>query len=140
MTSKDASTTIDTPHNSRTHQARKNGRASTAVGTPQMTTRDALAAPRFPAIRCNTRPFRKLQCRYRRIVRSRVLVVAALIHPGTYSSRETLAYHPHTRGRVRLFEQRTPGAADHVTPVRVTPSVVALIPETTPMDVVSGTN
>ena len=66
--------------------------------------------------------------------------VAALIGPGTYSSGEALAYHLQTRGRVRLFGQRTPGAADHVTPIRVTPSVVALIPEATTIDVVSGTN
>ncbi len=66
--------------------------------------------------------------------------VAVLIGPGTYSSGEALAYHLHTRGRVRLFGHRTPGAADHVTPVRVTPSVVALIPEATTIDAVSGTN
>jgi hypothetical protein len=66
--------------------------------------------------------------------------VAVLIGSGTYSSGEALAYHLHTRGRVRLFGQRTPGAADHVTPVRVTPSVVALIPEATPIDVLSGSN
>lgn len=68
------------------------------------------------------------------------LPVAVLIGPGTYSSGEAFAYHLHTRGRVRLFGQRTPGAADHVTPVRVTPSVVALIPEATTCDVVTGTN
>jgi C-terminal processing protease CtpA/Prc len=66
--------------------------------------------------------------------------VAVLIGPGTYSSGEALAYHLQTRGRVRLFGQRTPGAADHVTPIRVTPSVIALIPEATTIDTVSGTN
>jgi C-terminal processing protease CtpA/Prc len=66
--------------------------------------------------------------------------VAVLIGSGTYSSGEALAYHLHTRGRVRLFGQRTPGAADHVTPIRVTPTVVALIPEATPTDAVSGSN
>lgn len=66
--------------------------------------------------------------------------VAVLIGPGTYSSGEALAYHLQTRGRVRLFGQRTPGAADHVTPIRVTPSVVALFPEGTSIDAVSGTN
>lgn len=66
--------------------------------------------------------------------------VAVLIGPGTFSSGEALAYHLQVRGRVRLFGSRTPGAADHVTPVRVTPSVVALIPEATPTDVVSGAN
>jgi len=68
------------------------------------------------------------------------IAVAVLIGSGTYSSGEALAYHLHTRGRVRLFGQRTPGAADHVTPIRVTRSVVALIPEATPTDAVSGAN
>ncbi len=66
--------------------------------------------------------------------------VAVLVGPGTYSSGEALAYHLQTRGRIRLFGQRTPGAADHVTPIRVAPSVVALIPEGTPLDAVSGSN
>jgi len=38
------------------------------------------------------------------------------------------------RGRVRVFGIPTPAAADHVTPVRVTPSVTALIPEGTTID------
>ena len=63
-----------------------------------------------------------------------------LIGPGTYSSGEALAYVLKTRGRVRVFGQPTPGAADHVTPIRVTPHVVALVPEGTPIDAVSGTN
>jgi len=66
--------------------------------------------------------------------------VAALIGPGTYSSGEAFAYHLQTRGRARLFGQRTPGAADHVTPIRVTPSVVALMPEATTIDRVTDTN
>lgn len=66
--------------------------------------------------------------------------VAVLVASGTYSSGEALAFHLQTRGRVRLFGQLTPGAADHVTPIRVTPSVVALIPEGTPLDSVSGSN
>jgi C-terminal processing protease CtpA/Prc len=66
--------------------------------------------------------------------------VAVLVGPETYSSGEALAYHLQTRGRVRVFGERTPGAADHVTPIRVAPTVVALIPEATPADVVSGTN
>jgi C-terminal processing protease CtpA/Prc len=66
--------------------------------------------------------------------------VAVLIGPGTYSSGEALAYHLHHRGRVRTFGCRTPGAADHVTPVRVTPSVTALMPEATPVDPVTGGN
>jgi C-terminal processing protease CtpA/Prc len=66
--------------------------------------------------------------------------VAVLIGPGTYSSGEALAYHLVHRRRVRTFGQRTPGAADHVTPVRVTPSVTALMPEGTPVDPVTGGN
>ena len=44
--------------------------------------------------------------------------VAMLIGPGTYSSGEALAYHLKSRARVRVFGVRTPGAADHVTPIR----------------------
>ncbi len=66
--------------------------------------------------------------------------VAVLIGPGTYSSGEALAYHLRHRGRVRTFGSRTPGAADHVTPVRITPRVTALVPEATPIDPVTGTN
>jgi len=66
--------------------------------------------------------------------------VAVLIGPATYSSGEALAYHLQARDRVRLFGQGTPGAADHVTPIRVAPSVVALIPEGTTRDAVSRTN
>lgn len=66
--------------------------------------------------------------------------VAVLVGPATYSSGEGLAYHLHTRGRVRIFGQQTPGAADHVTPVRVTPSVTAVMPEGTPIDTVSEAN
>ncbi len=66
--------------------------------------------------------------------------VAVLIGPGTYSSGEALAYHLKSRGRVRVFGVRTPGAADHGTPIRVTPSVTALIPEGTTIDQRTGTN
>ena len=66
--------------------------------------------------------------------------VAVLVGPKTYSSGEALAYHLQTRRRVRVFGEPTPGAADHVTPIRVTPTVVALIPEATPADAVSGSN
>jgi C-terminal processing protease CtpA/Prc len=64
--------------------------------------------------------------------------VAVLVGPGTYSSGEALAYHLQQRRRVRVFGSRTPGAADHVTPVRVTARVTALMPEATPVDPVSG--
>ena len=55
--------------------------------------------------------------------------VAVLVGPGTYSSGEALAYHLQVRGAVRTFGRATPGAADHVTPVRVTPRVSARLPE-----------
>ena len=66
--------------------------------------------------------------------------VAVLIGPGTYSSGEALAYHLKSRGRVRVFGVRDPGAADHVTPIRLTPQVSALIPEGTTIDQRTGTN
>jgi C-terminal processing protease CtpA/Prc len=66
--------------------------------------------------------------------------VAVLIGPGTYSSGGALAYHLQSRDRAHLFGERTPGAGDHVTPVRVTPHVGALIPEGTTIDAVTGTN
>ena len=66
--------------------------------------------------------------------------VAVLIGPGTYSSGEALAYHLKSRGRVQVFGVRTPGAADHVTPIRVTPTVTALVPEATTIDQRTGTN
>lgn len=66
--------------------------------------------------------------------------VAVLVGPGTYSSGEALAYHLAHRGRVRTFGHRTPGAADHVTPIRVSPSVTALIPYATPVDFATGRN
>ena len=66
--------------------------------------------------------------------------VAMLIGLGTYSSGEAIAYHLQSRGRVRTFGTRTPGAADHVTPIRLTPHVTALIPEGTTIDQRTGTN
>ncbi|MFG1661349.1 S41 family peptidase [Micromonospora chersina] len=45
----------------------------------------------------------------------------------TYSSGEALAYVLQNRG-IPVVGQRTPGAADHVVPVRVSPHVEALIP------------
>jgi Peptidase family S41 len=63
-----------------------------------------------------------------------------LISEGTFSSGEALAYHLQSRGRVRLFGQRTPGAADHVTPVNLSGHVRAVLPEARVRDTVSGTN
>jgi len=66
--------------------------------------------------------------------------VAVLIAERTFSSGEALAYHLQSRGRARLVGQRTPGAADHVTPVRVNRHVRAVLPEGRVRDAVTGTN
>ena len=66
--------------------------------------------------------------------------VAVLVGQGTYSSGEALAYHVQTRGRGPIVGEATPGAADHVTPVRVTPHVLAELPEARVRDAVSGGN
>jgi len=42
--------------------------------------------------------------------------VTVLVSERTFSSGEALAYHLQSRGRARLVGQRTPGAADHITP------------------------
>ena len=66
--------------------------------------------------------------------------VAVLIGERTFSSGEALAYHIQSQGRARLVGQRTPGAADHITPVRVSPQVRAFLPEAYVRDAVTGTN
>jgi Peptidase family S41 len=66
--------------------------------------------------------------------------VSVLIGEGTFSSGEALAYHLQSQGRARLVGQRTPGAADHVTPVRVSGHVRALLPEACVRDAVTGSN
>ena len=66
--------------------------------------------------------------------------VVILISDRTYSSGEALAYHLRARGRGPLVGQRTPGAADHVTPVNVTPKVRAILPEAYVVDTVTGGN
>jgi C-terminal processing protease CtpA/Prc len=58
----------------------------------------------------------------------------------TYSSGEALAYHLQARHRGPIIGQGTPGGADHVTPVNVTPQVRALLPEAYVLDRVSGGN
>ena len=64
----------------------------------------------------------------------------ALISERTFSSGEALAYHLQSQGRARLVGHRTPGAADHVTPVRVSSHVRAVLPEAFVRDAVTGTN
>jgi hypothetical protein len=66
--------------------------------------------------------------------------VAVLISERTFSSGEALAYHVQSQGRGRLFGAATPGAADHITPVRVTSDVRAFVPEAVVRDAVTGTN
>jgi hypothetical protein len=71
---------------------------------------------------------------------SRRTPVSVVIAERTFSSGEALAYHLQSQGRARLVGQRTPGAADHVTPVRLGGHVRALLPEARVRDPVTGTN
>ncbi len=66
--------------------------------------------------------------------------VSVLVGEGTFSSGEALAYHLQSQGRARLVGGRTPGAADHITPVVVSRHVRALLPEARVVDAVTGTN
>jgi len=66
--------------------------------------------------------------------------VAVLVGPGTFSSGEALAYHLQTRGRVAVVGETTPGAADHITPIRLAPTVLAYLPEAYVVDSITGTN
>ena len=63
-----------------------------------------------------------------------------LVSNRTYSSGEALGYHLQVRGRGAVIGQGTPGAADHVTPVNVTPQVQAILPEAYVVDAVTGGN
>ncbi|MGQ7296023.1 S41 family peptidase [Quadrisphaera sp. KR29] len=66
--------------------------------------------------------------------------VAVLVGLGTYSSAEGLAHVLAAHRRVLVVGERTPGAADHVTPVRVAPRVTALVPEATPVEPTTGSS
>jgi hypothetical protein len=66
--------------------------------------------------------------------------VAVLVGNHTYSSGEALAYHLQARGRVTVVGERTRGAADHVTPIQLTPHVFGLLPEAYVQDAATGTN
>jgi len=66
--------------------------------------------------------------------------VSVVVGERTFSSGEGLAYHLQSRGRGRLVGQRTPGAADHITPVRLSRHVRAFLPEARVRDVVTATN
>jgi C-terminal processing protease CtpA/Prc len=63
-----------------------------------------------------------------------------LVSERTFSSGEALAYHIQSQGRARLVGQRTPGAADHITPVAISRHVRAMLPEARVRDAVTGTN
>lgn len=65
---------------------------------------------------------------------------SVLVGPGTFSSGEALAYHLRSRGRVTVVGAVTPGAADHVLPVRLAPTVVAHVPHGYVVDAVTGGN
>jgi hypothetical protein len=66
--------------------------------------------------------------------------VSVLVSERTFSSGEALAYHLQSQGRATLVGQRTPGAADHITPVRLSGHVRALLPEARVRDAVTATN
>jgi hypothetical protein len=65
---------------------------------------------------------------------------AALIGPRTYSSGEALAYHFQAQRLGPLVGERTPGAADHVTPIVLHPHVRANLPRGYVVDAVTGAN
>jgi hypothetical protein len=66
--------------------------------------------------------------------------VGVLVSGRTYSSGEGLAYHLQSQGRGTVVGQNTAGAADHVTPVRITRHVRAILPEARVRDAVTATN
>jgi hypothetical protein len=65
---------------------------------------------------------------------------AALIGPRTYSSGEALAYHFQAQPLGPLVGERTPGAADHVTPIVLHTHVRANLPRGYVVDAVTGAN
>ncbi|BCB79551.1 hypothetical protein GCM10022251_42040 [Phytohabitans flavus] len=64
--------------------------------------------------------------------------VAVLVSGRTFSSGEALAYHLRERGRVTVVGERTPGAADHITEIRLAPTVVGQVPIGYVTDAVTG--
>src|SRR3954454_4737476 len=66
--------------------------------------------------------------------------VGVLVGEGTFSSGEALAYHLQSQRRARVVGRPTPGAADHITPVRLSAHVRAFLPEARVRDAVTGTN
>jgi C-terminal processing protease CtpA/Prc len=68
------------------------------------------------------------------------LPVAVLVSGRTFSSGEALAYHLQARDRVTIVGERTPGAADHVTDIRLAATVTGELPSGYCTDSVTGTN
>jgi hypothetical protein len=68
------------------------------------------------------------------------LDTTVLVGPGTFSSGEALAYHLQARDRVLVLGEATPGAADHVLPIRLAPTVLAHVPRAYVVDAATGTN
>ena len=66
--------------------------------------------------------------------------VAVLVSGRTFSSGEALAYHLQARGRVTIVGERTAGAADHVTDIRLAATVTGELPFGYCTDSVTGTN
>ena len=66
--------------------------------------------------------------------------LAVLVGPGTFSSGEALAYHLQAQGRATVVGAPTPGAADHITPIRLTAQVTGHLPEAYVRDAVTGGN
>jgi hypothetical protein len=66
--------------------------------------------------------------------------VAVLVSSRTFSSGEALAYHLQARGRVVVVGERTPGAADHISFIRLAPTVASQVPIGYVTDSVTGTN
>ena len=66
--------------------------------------------------------------------------LTVLVSSRTYSSAEALAYHLQAHGRATVLGEPTRGAADHVTPVRLTPQVLGLLPEAEVRDAVTDGN
>jgi hypothetical protein len=63
-----------------------------------------------------------------------------LVSGRTYSSAEALAYHLQARGRATVAGERTRGAADHITPIRLTRQVLGFLPEAYVRDAETGGN
>jgi hypothetical protein len=68
------------------------------------------------------------------------LPVSVLTSAKTFSNGEALAYHLQMRKRARVVGETTPGAADYVTPIRLAPTVLGLLPEAVTTDPATGTN